>query len=119
MVVYCCIKQKDHMQRIIYLNEEYGYCVADVPAKQLEKKLQHLISFDVQIICILEMEPRKLVFKCKNFELHLQLMKLSYPTTFLGKVFNKIRLRTKPSRTLISALESQLQDVNRPVMFHT
>lgn len=105
------------MKRIIYLNEEYGYCVADVSAKQLDKKLQCLAQFDASIICILEVEPRKLLFKCKNFELHLQLMKASYPSTFLGKLFNKISFRKTPSRALISTIEQQIKAANKRVVY--
>jgi hypothetical protein len=94
------------MQRIIYYNEEYGYCVADVKLKQdLQKKLDYITQYEVEIICVFDVEQNQFSFKCKSFELHLQLMKLSYERTFLGKLFNKLSFNPKPSYRLISKME--------------
>jgi hypothetical protein len=102
------------MQRIIYYNEEYGYCVVDVKLKQdVPKKLTHLTQYEVEIICVFDVEQTQFSFKCKDFELHLQLMKLSYEGTFLSKLFNKLSFRSKPSYSLISTLERHSEEVAR------
>jgi hypothetical protein len=94
------------MQRIIYYNEEYGYCVVDVKLKHdLRKKLAFLTQYEAEIICVFDVEQNQFSFKCKGFELHLQLMKASHERTFLGKLFNKLSFIPKPSYGLISKME--------------
>jgi hypothetical protein len=100
------------MQRIIYYNEEFGYCVADVKLKQdLRKKLNYLKQYEVEIICVFDVEQNQFSFKRKNFELHLELMKLSYVRTFLGKLFNKLSFNPKPSYKLITKMELYSKEV--------
>jgi hypothetical protein len=94
------------MQRIIYYNKEFGYCVAEAKLKQdLQKKLTYLSQYEIEIICVFEVEQSRFSFKCKSFELHLQLMKASYDKTFLSRLFNKLSFNPKPSYKLITKLE--------------
>jgi hypothetical protein len=96
------------MQRIIYLNDEYGYCVADVKQKQdLQKKLDQLAYYKVEVICVFDVEQRTASYKCKSYELHLQLLKASLPRNFLSKLFNKLSHKARPSYSLVSNLEKE------------
>ena len=93
------------MQRIIYLCDEYGYCVADVKYKhELPRKIATLVAHDVQVICVFEVESRKASFLCRSFDLHLQLLKASYPGNLLRRIFNKMSLKKQPDYTMLSKL---------------
>jgi hypothetical protein len=97
------------MQRIIYLNNEYGYCVADVKQKQnLKKELDRLTGYDVDVVCVFDVEERTASYKCKSYELHLQLLKASLPRNIFSRLFNKLSFKARPSYSLVTNLEKEL-----------
>ena len=96
------------MQRIIYHQNEVGYAVANVKyADELEAKIKKLESYKAEPICIFDVQEKQILFKCKSFDLHLELLKMCYPTSFVGKVFNRMLFTQKPTKALVNLIERQ------------
>lgn len=100
------IRQMKTMQQIIYYNKEYGYRVAHVKTKHNRpRKVAELAACDAQVICVFEIETLKASFMCRSYELHLQLLRASYPSTMLGKLFYLFRRRKRPDYNMLLNLE--------------
>jgi len=100
------------MQRIIYLNNEVGYCITNVKAKQdLQKQLANIQQYDAEIICVFDMETNAISFMSKNFSVHLELMRVNYSSSFLNKIFNKLLPVQKPTLGLIAALSKHSNQI--------
>lgn len=97
------------MTRIIYLKEEIGYCLSDIIVeKEVDLKVASLIRYGAEIICIFEAGSKSIMYKCNSFNVHIELIKASYPSSFVGKLLNKLSGNRKPTYSQITALEMQL-----------
>ncbi len=96
------------MIRIIYLKQEIGYCQADVKIKkELDLKVASLQRYGAEIICIFEVGVKSILYKSSSFDIHIEHIKASYPSTFPGKLLNMLSANQKPSYSQITALEQQ------------
>lgn len=111
--VYSICQNEKPMQQIIYYNEQYGYGVVDVLTNNnLPRKVAELAASDAQIICVFEVETLKASFTCRSYELHLQLIKASYPSTMIGKFCDLFRKGKRPDYTMLSNLERPSSDLS-------
>jgi hypothetical protein len=94
------------MIRIIYLKEETGYCIAEVPlARELDLKVASLKRYGAEIICIFEDRLKSISYKSSTFDTHLEHIKASYPSSIAGKLLNMLSANRKPSFSQVLALE--------------
>lgn len=101
------------MQRIIYYKEDRGYRVADVETNHnLPRKVAELAACDAQVICVFEIETLKASFMCRSYELHLQLLRASYPSTMLGKLLQLFRTGKRPDYNMLLNLERPSKDLS-------
>ena len=93
------------MQRIVYLHEECGYCVAALKSRQeIPLFIAKLAANEAQVICVFDLETREASFICKPFDMHLKLLEASYPSSFLSKLFNRISPKKRPDYSVMSKL---------------
>ncbi len=116
MVCYNPIGSQD-MLRIIYFKGETGYCLSDmIINKELDLKLDSLARYDAEIICIFEVGLNSILYKCSSFDVHIQTIKVSYPSSFRGKILNMLSANRKPSYSQITALEKQSKIITAPAL---
>jgi len=95
------------MQQVIFQNTDFGYSMSEVLSDQsMEVELAIIAKQEAQVICIIDVETNCLTYIDEFIDIHLQLMKASYPRTIFGRILNKSSFKNKPPYSFILSLEA-------------